>query len=220
LNGYFAYVPTVGALLGQRATYEASQAHRARLLRTGSIPSHGIVVREQIPGAMHARAAQVYVPPAWFRHPRPALPAIELLHGTPGSPEDWTRAGFADVTAARFAAAHHGVAPVIVMPDVNGSFGADTECVDGRAGRAETYLAVDVPRWIERHEGVTGPWAFAAARVGYCAATSRCATPSEPSPSPTSPVSTARRTPGGRTGCWAIGARPGRCRPTCCAMRR
>lgn len=171
VNGYFAYFPSVGALLGQRATYQASAGEVAALLRSHRVPDHGLVIRTEIPGALDARPAQVYLPPAWFTSPRPALPAIELLHGTPGAPEDWTRAGFADVTATRWARAHHGVAPVVVMPDVNGSFTGDTECVDGRAGRAETYLGREVPRWVVAHEDVRGPWAVAgSSEGGFCAA--------------------------------------------------
>jgi S-formylglutathione hydrolase FrmB len=120
-----------------------------------------------------ARPAQVYLPPAWFRVPRPTLPVIELLHGTPGTPEDWTRAGRADVTADRWAAAHDGVAPIIVMPDPNGSFTADTECVDGRRGKAETFLSVDVPNWVISTFGAaTNPrsWAIAgSSEGGFCA---------------------------------------------------
>ncbi|MCU1485893.1 MAG: esterase [Actinomycetia bacterium] len=171
VNGYFAYFPSVGALLGRRATDEVSHGELASLVRSGRVPDHGVVLRVHIPGALDARSAQVYLPPAWFRSPRPTLPGIELLHGTPGAPEDWTRAGFADVTADRWAADHHGVAPVIVMPDSNGSFTGDTECVDGRAGRADTYLARDVVRWVSRHQDVRGRWAVAgSSEGGFCAA--------------------------------------------------
>ena len=170
VNGYFAYLPSIGALLGHRATYEASMQDLRTLQRNHEIPEHGLVVRVRIPGALHARAAQVYLPPAWFVSPRPSLGAIELLHGTPGAPEDWTRAGYADVAAERWAARHRGMAPVIVMADPNGGFTRDTECVDGREGRAETYLAVDVPAWVGRTFGVTGPWAVAgSSEGGYCA---------------------------------------------------
>src|SRR5205807_1757987 len=133
------------------------ESHVVRAARTEPRPSpaprlqHGLVERVRIAGVVsgfRARSAQVYLPPAWFAVPRPALPVIELLHGTPGMPEDWTRAGLADVIADHWAALHGGWAPIIVMPDINGSFTADTECVDGREGRAETYVAVDVPMWV------------------------------------------------------------------------
>src|SRR5258708_2954178 len=99
-----------------------------------------VVIAPTVSG-FRARPAQVYLPPAWFARPRPRLPVVELLHGTPGMPEDWTRAGQADVTADRWAAGHRGVAPVIVMPDPNGGFMSDTECVDLPQARADTYLS-------------------------------------------------------------------------------
>ena len=48
------------------------------------------------------------------------------------------------MTADAYAAQHGGVAPILVMPDVNGGWRADSECVDGRRGNAQTYLTVDV----------------------------------------------------------------------------
>lgn len=53
-----------------------------------------------------------------------------LLHGTPGTPQDWIDGGQAAATADAYAAAHGGRAPILVMPDINGSIDADTECVD------------------------------------------------------------------------------------------
>jgi S-formylglutathione hydrolase FrmB len=181
VNSYFDYIPTVGALLGHRARDEASFVDVHRALRVASLsgaalPKHGKVVMVRIPGVVshfHARPAQLYLPPIWFARQRPRLPVIELLHGTPGTPEDWTRAALADVTADDWAAAHDGVAPIIVMPDINGHFTGDTECVDGSRGRAETYLTRDVVRWVIAHadakRGRTG-WAIAgASEGGYCA---------------------------------------------------
>jgi S-formylglutathione hydrolase FrmB len=113
------------------------------------------------------------VPPIWFRSPHPRLPVLELLHGSPGSPADWTRGGYADLTADAYARAHDGFAPVIVMPDVNGSWYGDTECVDGRRGNAETYLTVDVRRAVAKHFGVAASgrsWAIAGlSEGGECA---------------------------------------------------
>ena len=176
VNSYFFYVPNVGALLGRRARYEASAANVRARLASSTPPSHGAVILADIPGRssrFHPRRAQVYLPPAWFMSPRPHLPVIELLHGTPGGPADWTRAADADVTAERWAAKHDGVAPIIVMPDVNGAFWADTECVNGTAGNAETYLTQDVPMWTIAHLRAAtsrGSWAIAgASEGGYCA---------------------------------------------------
>ena len=57
----------------------------------------------------------------------------------------------ADVTAREFADAHQGLAPIIVMPDPNGSVHSDTECVNSPRGNAETYLTVDVPNFMRTH---------------------------------------------------------------------
>ena len=185
VNHHYAYLPNVGSVFGGRAEDQASVrlvdslATAAGLVAGAEDPprlAHGLVEQVAIPGAVSgfsARAAQVYLPPAWFEAPRPSLPVVELLHGTPGTPEDWTRAGGADRTADRWAARNGGLAPIIVMPDVNGSFMRDTECVDGRNGRAETYLAVDVPAWLISRFGAAPDrqsWTIAGnSEGGYCA---------------------------------------------------
>lgn len=144
--------------------------------RTVPIRARGVVESVVIPApasGFRARVAQVYLPPAWFLTPRPELPVIELLHGTPGSPGDWTRAGSADAVADAYAANHGGLAPIIVMPDINGSFVADTECVDTPRRRAETYLSVDVPQYVLSQLGASPSprsWAVVgSSEGGYCA---------------------------------------------------
>jgi S-formylglutathione hydrolase FrmB len=187
VNAYFDYVPTVGALVGRRAadqsTWAAARTAAARRAAVGFAAGtrpdrHGRVVLLHIPptvSGFHARSTEIYLPPAWFQHPQPRLPVVELLHGTPGAPYDWTRSAVGDVVGDRWAAAHAGVAPILVLPDENGSFFADTECVDGRAGRAETYLTVDVRRWVVDHLGAApdrSHWAIGgASEGGYCALT-------------------------------------------------
>jgi S-formylglutathione hydrolase FrmB len=112
----------------------------------------------------------VYLPPIWFEVPHPRLPVIELLHGSPGSPPDWTRGSFADLTADTYAARHDGFAPILVMPDVNGvSWWHDSECVNGPMGNAEQYLTVDVRRAVvhafnARPDGAS--WAIAGLSEG------------------------------------------------------
>ena len=73
-----------------------------------------------------------------------------LLPGEPGSASDWSGDGDADNTADAFAEAHHGVAPIIVMPDPDGYKTTDSECVNSRFGNAETYLVQDVPAFARR----------------------------------------------------------------------
>lgn len=106
-----------------------------------------------------ARPAYVYLPPAAIRHPRERLPVLELLHGNPGDPDDWVDHGDARATLDGFAATHDGRAPIVVMPDINGTHVADSECVrEPGGGNVEEYLTRQVPDYVREH--------FPAARGG------------------------------------------------------
>lgn len=123
-----------------------------------ALPAHGVVRPFAIPPVVShfpARVGEVYLPRIWFEVPHPRLPVIELLHGSPGSPSDWIQRDWANVTADRYANLHGGVAPIIVMPDVNGrDWWHDTECVNGPMGNAEKYLTVDVRNAMVQSFGV------------------------------------------------------------------
>jgi S-formylglutathione hydrolase FrmB len=162
INQHYQYYPTLGALFGVNAqdqiSVEQLEAIRARAAREhgGAIPTIGFTIEIDIPGkksGFHARRAQVWVPPAWIASRKAQLPLIVLLPGIPGAPQDWTRAAYADQTARRFADQHGGKAPLIVMPDQNGSLSNDTECVNSPLGNAETYVTVDVLHFMRTHFG-------------------------------------------------------------------
>ena len=90
---------------------------------TGQLPVQGVVITSTIPPTVShfsTRPAYVYLPPAWFAKVTPSLPTLVLLPGEPGSASDWSGDGDADNTADAFAQSHHGLAPIIVMPDPNG----------------------------------------------------------------------------------------------------
>jgi S-formylglutathione hydrolase FrmB len=131
------------------------------------LPGQGVVVTEVIPTPVShfvTDVAYVYLPPAWFATPRPALPTLILLPGEPGTSADWTASGDADNSLDAFAAAHHGRAPIVVMPDPDGTKTVDSECVNSTFGNAETYLAVDVPAFARRTLGAAdGPRSLAVA---------------------------------------------------------
>jgi S-formylglutathione hydrolase FrmB len=154
---HYQYYPTLASAFGQEAQHEvnvaALDAAQREYRRTHRLPDHGFTLNLPLPGkasGFPARSAYVWLPPVWVADPTPRLPVIELLAGTPSDPSDWTRAGFADQTAETFALEHHGQAPILVMPDLNGSGSGDTECVNSQFGNAETYLTVDVPAFVRK----------------------------------------------------------------------
>jgi S-formylglutathione hydrolase FrmB len=179
INKEYAYYPTVGSVFGVNAQNQVSEQQLQKARATASttaLPTHGYTVSVPIPGTVsgfQARNAYIWVPPAWIADPGLKLPVIELLDGVPSETSDWTRAGFADETARVFANAHKGVAPILVMPDSNGSTSGDTECVNSSRGQAETYLTVDVPAYLRAHyNALSTPASFAVAGLsagGTCA---------------------------------------------------
>ena len=179
VNQHYEYYPNIGALLGKEAQYQVSDAQlnqaQADSARPRSYPT--TVSRsanrflELSPDStavcLHLGAARL------GESPTPKLPVIELLSGYPGSPADWTRAGFADQTIEAFASAHHGLAPVLVIPDTLGVDVNDTECVNSHLGQADSYLSIDVPNYLRStfHAG-TGEGSLAVAGFslgGTCA---------------------------------------------------
>ncbi|HEX4016980.1 MAG TPA: alpha/beta hydrolase-fold protein [Frankiaceae bacterium] len=160
INKQYQYYPTVGSLFGVDAQNQVSLKQleqiraKARADNGGSLPTHGFTIEIPIPGTKShfvGRSAFVWVPPIWVADEKVKLPVIVLLAGIPGQPSDWTRASMADVTARAFADAHHGMAPIIVMPDENGSFTNDTECVNSPRGQSETYITEDVPDFMRKN---------------------------------------------------------------------
>jgi S-formylglutathione hydrolase FrmB len=117
----------------------------------GGLPRHGVVVDLDVPGTVshfRHRPGVAYLPPAYLSSGVTGLPVLIMLTGTPGSPINWLRSGRAQATEDAYAATHHGVAPILVVVDQNGSVTGATECVDGPQGNAETYLTVDVPAFL------------------------------------------------------------------------
>jgi S-formylglutathione hydrolase FrmB len=147
-----------------------------RLWRTwhapADLPAHGSVAQIAIPpvtSRFPARSAWVYVPPAYLTPKPPVLPVLVLLGGQPGSPRDWLDAGQLSGRMDAWAAAHAGLAPIVVMPDALGGETANPLCMDSALGRADTYLAHDVPAWVGRTLPADPPghdWAVAGFSYG------------------------------------------------------
>jgi len=162
INAHYAYFPSIAALRGEKAHDQVSHRTVVSIVQaartSATLPPRGVVLSLDTPtprSRFHPRGMFVYLPPAWFSVPRPRLPVLMLIAGSPGTPADWTRSAAADLLFDGFASTHRGVAPILVMPDVNGSAFADTECVDGPRGNAETYVVDDVRRFVIDHYGAT-----------------------------------------------------------------
>lgn len=121
----------------------------AEVWNATGLPDKGTLSEIEIPGALLARPAWIYLPPAYTAKPRPRLPVIVLLAGQPGTPRDWYDAGGILDNMDAFARAHNGLAPIVVMADQLGSTTANTLCLDSKLGQSESYLARDVPKWIK-----------------------------------------------------------------------
>jgi S-formylglutathione hydrolase FrmB len=125
-----------------------------------SYATAGQVISRVIPGGASgfpARRAFIYLPPVLSQAPQTRLPVLMLLHGSSGRPRDWVQRGAVAQTMDAFAAAHGGLAPIVVMPDINGRLRSDTECVNSPRGNAEDYLVRVVPHYVRAHLPVTAP---------------------------------------------------------------
>ncbi len=103
-------------------------------------------------------------------------PVLETFGGYPGGPHGLiTGMRLGDVVAQQVAAKRMR-SVLIVSPQVEIPAGADTECVNGSAGRpqVETWLARDVPNWVTRTFRVQtdrASWATVGVSAGaWCAA--------------------------------------------------
>lgn len=178
VNAHYAYLPTVGDVLG-RPMHDEVRGNAARVApRLAPDVARPVLLRTTIPATVsgfHARPGYVWLPAAWFRRPRPVLPLVVMIAGVPGDPSNLLRGGGAARVADAYASEHDGVAPILVFPDQNGGLVNDTECVDGPRGRAETYLTVDLPAWAQAHftdHLAPRPWAILGySEGGTCALT-------------------------------------------------
>jgi len=192
INKNYDYYPSFTSLFGVAAANESSlpalKTIQDHVRKTGVLPSHGVTVEVTPPptaSKFQADPTFVYLPPVWFANPQQKLPVIELFPGIPGSSHDWINSINADVVTNDFAAKHEGKAPILVMPDINGTNNLDTECSDTKvSGNAQTYLTKDVPNYIVKEfntqanvgavlNGVTIPSGWATAGLsegGTCAA--------------------------------------------------
>ena len=139
----------------------------------------GITVRLSVPGrASHiTRTVYVYLPPQYFQ---PSFrdyrfPAVELVHGFPGTPLDWITVVGVTTTLQNLISGGLAKPVVLVMPDANGGRAVSLQCLNQSHGPQDaTYLALDLPDYIARVLRVQAPglaWGIAGySEGGFCAA--------------------------------------------------
>ncbi len=147
-NAYFSYLPRLGDVVGPRpwpvASYQSVNGLGVAAARSVK-PAKGTVVTVVVPGrrsGISPHTAMVYLPPQYFSQPTAHFPVLYLLHGSPGLPVDWFRGG--EAATAGLAAATAGTPVILVAPKMSSGWLSDSECIDRRSGRWETYLTEDV----------------------------------------------------------------------------
>ncbi|MCE0766336.1 esterase family protein [Pseudonocardia kujensis] len=175
VNVYFEQYPTLAALAGggDERSFTGGHGAPSRSMTTpvatrwrGPATGASSIETSTIPGTVSGftgRDAQLYLPAAYNSPNAPLLPVLVLVAGQPGGPEDWVVGGTLQALMDEVAQRHGGLAPVTVVVDPNGADGNNTMCMDSDIAKADTYLSVDVPRWIEANLGIDANhahWAF------------------------------------------------------------
>jgi len=173
VNALYGLNPTVGSLIGVATVGElvlpapvtppdasatTATAAAGPLWQTwtppAGMPAVGTTGIQSIPSTVSgftARPAGIYLPPAALTAHPPALPLVVLLMGQPGNPDPQYAAAALD----RYAAAHQGLAPIVVVADQLGDPTKDTLCLDtAQFGKVDSYINKDVLPWARTHLNV------------------------------------------------------------------
>jgi len=139
----------------------------------------GFTAHLEIPGKLShiTRGVYVYLPPQYFQasYRNYRFPAIELLHGFPGTPEDWITVVGVTAMMQELISSGQAKPVVLVMPDANGGRTISLQCLNQVHGPQDaTYLAQDLPAYIAQKLRVMPPgaaWGIAGySEGGFCAA--------------------------------------------------
>jgi len=124
-----------------------------------------------------SRTVYIYLPPQYFlsRYGTYRFPVIELLHGSPGNPEQWIDPMDILPTLDGMMTTHQADPVVLVMPDTDGGQQYSLQCLNAVGGVPDaTYVAEDVPNFVAASYRVQPPgkaWAVAGLSMGgFCAA--------------------------------------------------
>jgi enterochelin esterase-like enzyme len=170
-------VPTVTKIQGAGVHFGKFLGNQIDLAVAAQV---GDTVHLLVPGGasqVAPRTVYVYFPPQYFQkgYESYRFPAIELLHGFPGKPEDWITVVGVTTMMQELISTSLAKPAVLVMPDVNGGRGISLQCLNQVGGAQDaTFLAEDLPQYIARKFRVQSPgpaWGIAGySEGGYCAA--------------------------------------------------
>ena len=150
-----------------------------RVTNTAEDAQVGYLFQTTVTGARShlVRNVYVYLPPQYFQkaYAHYRFPVIELLHGSPGSPQAWVDVMGVIPTFLNLLEAHPGDAAVLVMPDTDGGAQYSLQCLNNPGGIQDmTFVGQDVPDYIARLIRVQPPgaaWGLGGySEGGYCAA--------------------------------------------------
>lgn len=187
INTAYGQYPSVGSLVDPTMPQSGNLPERNPAAAAGlpasteatwtppaGMPAGGSVYSVEIPGdrsGYKSKPALIYLPPAYLAEPAAVnLPVLVLIHGQPGSPNDWLVGGDLAAMMDAFAAEHAGLAPVVVMPDASNADNAHWPlCLDSAVSKSATYLALDLPAWVQQHlaSGLDGGRQWAVAGYSY-----------------------------------------------------
>jgi S-formylglutathione hydrolase FrmB len=177
VNGWIGYFPTVAVayahLTSETPAAEVDWETAVDMRRRSARPQSGVLVSIDTGTAASGfehRREYVYLPPGWFTG-EVELPVVMMIGGEFTTPADWIRLGNAVHTLDAYATEHGGRGPVAVFVDSTGSFGNDTECVNGPRGNAADHLTGDVMPSVATQFGVapTGWGVVGFSAGGTCA---------------------------------------------------
>ena len=177
VNYYYGYYTTWGQL---SADFGGGAGSLGVITATTSATAlgSGHIGWVQFPGKLsgYSRRGLIYLPPQYSqaRYAHLRFPAVELFHGTPGTPLAWSTVLRVGQVADSLLARHLTGPMVLVMPAINGTGHSYQDCVNGPAVNDETYLLKDVRNDVlARYRVSHDPYEWGAGGYssgGYCAA--------------------------------------------------
>jgi len=174
-NQGVASVPQVPHLTGKEGVSKLGLSPQARAEATQT----GFLFEQTVKGRLShiSRTVYIYLPPQYFlaKYASYRFPVIEMLHGSPGNPEQWVDPINILPTLDDMIAQHQADPAVLVMPDTDGSEKYSLQCLNAIGGVPDaTYVAIDVPAFVAANYRVQPPgkaWGVGGlSEGGFCAA--------------------------------------------------